>query len=241
MTHFKLFSSFCIITAMLSSTALLALTPPAKVAAGAWFHKKGNVWVLDKAGHRQVWYKNGITKATGKFVNRRREGSWKFYYPNGSKKAAGNFVAGVRQGDWEFYYKSGKTKMKGPYVSGLRSGLWLNYYKNGKMFYKGNYKYNKQNGEWSYFFQKGQLHQKGHFLKGVRYGNWRICVQPAGPCGTERYSHARSPRRSMLSLKIKKKKHSTKNPAALLDSMDSGHVPDRTPSSLSKKSPWRNP
>ena len=253
---------FFVLSALFFSTQVAALARPAAVDRAARFHKRGQVWVLDRNAVRQVWYKNGTLKAKGPFRNGLREGKWIFYHANGKRKAEGSFlhgkqdgewrlyaksgrkvsegryVAGRREGLWSFYFADGRLRLKGPYKRGLREGLWSNYYRSGRIFYTGSYKRGLADGEWSYYFAGGELNQKGSFRRGVRYGAWRVCVQPKGPCGTETYSHSRSPRLSRLKRSFPKSAaRNTKNPAALLEGLDGGGVPDKTPRKL-KESSW---
>jgi antitoxin component YwqK of YwqJK toxin-antitoxin module len=257
---------FCLvgfIGLILASQTLTALNRPSGVNSQAKYLSKAQVWVLDQNNVRQVWYKNGTLKAKGQYIQNKREKQWVFYHTTGKKKAMGSFQAGLRHGNWQFFdksgkqtsegsyqnntkngkwiyqYPSGKKQLQGNYSQGLRIGKWTNYYASSKVFYQGHYENNQPHGKWQYYFKDGTLQQQGAMVRGRRVGAWQVCIQPKGPCGTETYANPKSPRLSRLQLKIPKKIQSTKNPAALLDSLDSGPVPDKAPKGL-EKSNWGN-
>ena len=138
---------------------------------------------------------------------------------------------------WTFYYSSGKVESRGPYVGGLKNGEWISYYDNGQIFYKGNYQNDFAQGNWNYFFQNGQPYQTGEFRKDVRVGEWTICIQPGGPCGKEQLRSGQTPRTTHIDLNTlngdgPQPQGDTSNPKALLESLDTGGVPDEVPSSL---------
>ncbi|MCB1172459.1 MAG: toxin-antitoxin system YwqK family antitoxin [Leptospiraceae bacterium] len=250
--------------ALLILADLNASQPPVGVKKGAIWNEKGQVYVLDQKGQRAVWYKDGTRRASGGLSSKGRDGLWHFYYPNGKIEAKGVYQDGSRNGAWEwyadnavlssrgsykqnskeglweFYYPDQKIKMAGLYQSGRRIGTWKNYYPDGQLFYQGDYNADEPHGNWTYYYKNGQLLQKGQMSKGVRVGSWQICVQPGGPCQTEQNRNPAAPRLSHMQKEspISKSLRSTRDPAALLEGMDAGGVPDQTPHGLKNNNPW---
>lgn len=246
-----------------SNAAASQPQPPKGVPAGATYHTRGKVWVLENAKNQTVWYQNGLKKAEGEYRDRKRAGPWKFWFENGKLKGEGGFQANLREGpwklytktgilrsageyrknrregQWQYYFSSGKVESEGPYKGGLKNGDWVSYYDNGQVFYKGQYQNDLANGLWTYYYKNGKPYQKGQFRKDVRIGQWLICIHPGGPCGKENLRSGQTPRTTRIDIKTlntdargRFKGQDTSNPKALLESLDTGGVPDKVPDSL---------
>lgn len=244
----------------------LAAGRPSRVPAAATFHEKAKVWVLDADGKQTVWYKDGVLKARGDFRSGQREGNWQFWWETGKLKGEGAYRTNRKEGVWKFFYKTGQLKSTGQYVNNLREGTWLtyhrsgrkaaegeyknnykeglwtNYYESGQVFYKGNYRRDMAHGEWTYYFEGGKLHQKGQFRRDRRVGSWYICVFAAGPCQNQAFNNPGAPAFSGMPPAGKSSTaggpRDTSDPMKLLNSMDSGGVPDKVPPGLQKSNGW---
>ncbi|MCR9143097.1 MAG: toxin-antitoxin system YwqK family antitoxin [bacterium] len=200
-----------------------------------------------RQGQWRFWFGNGKIKGEGAFKSNLREGPWKLYRKNGVLRSAGDYVKNRREGHWKFYMTDGKTvESEGPYVGGMKNGEWNSYYDNGQVFYKGQYKNDLADGGWTYFYKNGKPYQKGNFRKDVRVGEWTICIQPGGPCGKEFMRSGQTPRTTRIDLDTlngnSKRRFSgqdTSDPKALLESLDTGGVPDRVPDSIPNSS-WQD-
>ncbi len=183
--------TLCLITLLLCAAHTLQSSGkperPGTIPETAFYLVKHSLWILDHAGVRKVWYKNGRLKAAGAYRKKRREGKWLFYYPNGRKKAQGSYSNGIKAGLWSHYDTEGNVEKEGNYKKGRKQGPWKGYYKNGQVFYQGFFRNNKADGKWIYFYRDGSFFQEGHFQRDVRVGKWRICVHPRGPCSVELY------------------------------------------------------
>jgi antitoxin component YwqK of YwqJK toxin-antitoxin module len=56
------------------------------------------------------YYKNGIKKAEGKFVNLNMQDEWKFYRENGDLWQIGNFKDNQKHGNFVRYDKNGEVE-----------------------------------------------------------------------------------------------------------------------------------
>ncbi len=239
---------------------------PRQVDHQAKYLERARVWLLEKKGQQHVWYADGTPKAHGDFRNNQREGYWKFYYPNGKLKGEGTFVHNLREKLWKLYYDTGALKeegqyeknrkeghwkryypgdvleSEGDYVHGKKEGVWHNYYDNGQAFYTGTYHNDLAEGKWTYFFKNGAAYQSGSYQKDVRVGKWRVCIFPLGPCEDINYHPSATPRMAGLPPPEagSSRARDTSNPAALLESLDTGPVPEQVPEALRKKN-WNNP
>ncbi len=245
--------------------ALFAAEParPGGVAGGARFDERARVWVLQSADRQVVWFESGVKKAEGGFSGNQRVGQWAFFHPGGQRKAEGSYRANLRhgrwrlyddagklrsegdyqnnrrEGEWVFYYASGKVESRGSYQNDRKHGSWQNFYENGQLFYRGEYRQDQAEGQWTYYYSGGQIYQQGAYRADVRSGAWTICVQP-GECSQEVFQSPNVPRRSGVTLESALPARpaaasDTSNPAAILESLDNGGVPDGTPSILNER------
>jgi len=248
----KRFSFFFLLAAALHGM-------PAGVPADAVKHPSG-LWVQRTAAQEGVWFASGQLKARGPLKAGQRQGNWEFFTEKGKLRARGPYEAGKMHGSWEifassgyllasgayrggqkdgpwnYFFSSGKKESEGSYVRGKKHGPWVNYYASGQVFYRGNYEYGQAHGPWEYYFENGKIHQKGQFLSDVRSGSWYICIFSEGPCQSQSFDQPKAPRiSSMPPADSKNFARDTSNPAAVLESMDSGPVPDKVPAGLGNK------
>jgi len=241
------------ITALLFSTGTSLSAkpePPDGVKRGARYFSPARLWVYDKSGKRTVWYSNGVKKAEGSYINKKRTGKWVFRYSNGKMKGFGSFKNGRMEGPWKLYFSSGEIQSEGKYKNNYRSGHWIlyssagrkksegifkngykhgpwtEYYSNGKVFYTGKFCKNLECGHWKYYLVRGLLVKSGRFSRGARVGKWYICVK--GQCGYKHFKASDSPRRSgYVSSPGKRDKRRSgsyrrKEPGRLLDGLGRG-------------------
>ena len=195
-----------------------------------------------RQGQWSFWFPSGKLKAVGAFKDSKREGTWKLYSKKGTLRSTGNYIQNRREGQWQFFMTNGKTEeSEGLYKGGLKNGEWKSYYDNGKVFYSGQYQNDLAHGNWQYFYKNGKPYQKGQFRKDVRVGEWIICIQPGGPCGKEQLRSGRTPRTTRIDLNTIQggsrpgftgRVNDTSDPKALLESLDTGGVPDRVPEGI---------
>ncbi len=231
---------------------------PATVDSKAHYISRAKLWILDSGNHQTVWFSNGNMKATGDFKRSQREGEWKFWFENGNPKGEGRYKNNLKvgfwklyhengtlqsegeyrqnkkQGPWKTYYDSGALESTGSYDMGQKNGPWKNFYGSGQLFYTGIYSNGMAHGEFTYYFKNGNLYQQGSYERDVRVGKWRLCIFAMGPCDNEYYTHPSVPRTAGLPpmSQSNSPKYDTKNPSALLESLDTGPVPDNLPPSI---------
>lgn len=70
-------------------------------------YKNGQVKNSFKNDYLIYYFKSGIVKAEGKYINNKMEGTWKFYRENGTLWQVGNFLNNMKEGKWIRYNKDG--------------------------------------------------------------------------------------------------------------------------------------
>lgn len=65
-----------------------------------------------------VYFKTGIVKAQGPFINKMMEGEWMFYRLSGELWQIGHFKHNVKHGLWIRFDRDGQLEKKENYIEG---------------------------------------------------------------------------------------------------------------------------
>lgn len=139
------------------------------------------------------FYKSGVVKSKGNYLDSKKDGKWIYYYADGKKEQEGNFVENKLKGNWTWYYQNGQVKRtefynrkeqlegtvfeydslgnemtRGDYYNGLREGDW--YYHVGDYKEVGAYTLGLEDGVWNYYYLNGKLAFTGAFDEGEAKG-----------------------------------------------------------------------
>lgn len=137
------------------------------------------------------YHNNSQKSAYGYYVNKQKQGVWRFYdtkgiilseehYQNGKKHGSyivynldgslsreTTFVNGVEHGYRKTYNGSGKLLTEGNYKDGVMDGV-QKIYKNGVLNIVGAYKHAVRDGEWKYYDESGNLIKTEVYQLGVK-------------------------------------------------------------------------
>ena len=140
--------------------------------------------IIDEDGKKQgdwmEYYETGELRASGRYLNSRPIGKWKYYfenkkieitgsytrkgekdgewiwyYPNGSVLSVENYADGLQEGESFFLSIDGDTLEHGLYVEGLEEGRWM--YVNDSVLVEGAYLSGKRDGIWKTYHPNGKL------------------------------------------------------------------------------------
>jgi antitoxin component YwqK of YwqJK toxin-antitoxin module len=67
-----------------------------------------------------------------------------YYYKNGIVRAKGKFIDGLMEGEWIFYRESGHLWQVSNFRNNLKHGSWVRYDKSGNVEYHEFFENNKQ-------------------------------------------------------------------------------------------------
>ncbi|HOF20137.1 MAG TPA: hypothetical protein PLO24_02690 [Bacteroidales bacterium] len=132
-----------------------------------------------------IYYPGGSIAARGIYVNRMKEGRWKFYsssipgYLINEEEYAGNMKNGL---SLKFYSDSSIAE-KVTYRNDKKEGEWIQYYASGKIFLKSSYSGGMLNGKFEVWYENGKPEISGEYRNNLREGRWIIYNED----GTERY------------------------------------------------------
>ncbi len=138
------------------------------------------------------YYMNGKLAATGHYVNKKKEGEWRYYsfyhdsltymetykhdlrngpavtfYPAGDTAQIISFKAGQKDGRWVQYYPGGQLKLTTQYVRNKLEGKFSMYQPDGKNLLQGTYRHDVRTGKWYLFDKKGNLVQTISYTDGI--------------------------------------------------------------------------
>lgn len=140
-----------------------------------------------------IYHPNGYLAAAGRYVNRKKEGLWKFYseftqgyivseelysnnlrqgksvklYPDGTVAEKHNFVNNTSQGEWIKFYPDGTLCLKSSMLNGRIKGKFEAWYDNGNIQFSGEYINDKREGTWLIYERDGTLKYKMEYSNGV--------------------------------------------------------------------------
>jgi len=162
------------------------------------FHPNGVVkaeMFFDKANQKKVKVKmfdsSGELSAEGAYINKEKDGLWKYYgqktklvaeeiyvkgklhgktknyYRSGKIQQIKEYKNGILDGEWKWYYENGKVRLSSGHVAGKRSGQFFIYYNTGAYYIKGAYKNDYKEGPWVIYGEKGNELKSFVFKQGV--------------------------------------------------------------------------
>ena len=123
-----------------------------------------------------LYYPNGLTASTGKYVNQLKEGRWQFFSPTtqGLLISEEEYSGNKKNGIDVKYYPDGKVAEKIFYKNDVRQGECLKYYPDGTLNLKTYYTNGKLNGKFEAFFENGNPEMTGQYKNDLREGEWII-------------------------------------------------------------------
>jgi len=138
-----------------------------------------SVLVFSKNGTEAMatlYYQNGLTASTGKYVNQLKEGKWRFYSVTEKDLliSEAEYSGDKRNGLLVNYYPEGKAAEKLWYKNDMKHGECLKYYPDGTLTLKTNYTNNRLNGKFEAFFENGKPEMFGQYKDNLRVGQWII-------------------------------------------------------------------
>lgn len=129
-----------------------------------------------KEAEAVIYYPDGSIAASGKYINRMKEGKWKFY----SSSIAGYLIneeeysENRKNGLSLKFYSDSSIAEKAIYKNDKKEGEWIQYYANGRIFLKSNYSDGMLNGKFEVWYENGKPEISGEYINNLREGRWII-------------------------------------------------------------------
>jgi antitoxin component YwqK of YwqJK toxin-antitoxin module len=83
-------------------------------------YKNGQIISKIENNRLTYYFKTGIVKAEGAYLDGMMEGEWKFYRENGQLWQVGHFKAGEKHGSWIRYDRDGHIEYDELFVNGKK-------------------------------------------------------------------------------------------------------------------------
>ncbi len=132
------------------------------------FFKEGSDTVKVK-----FYYNNDSIAASGRYVNRKKDGLWKNYsFYSGYLTSENSYKQGEKHGKSTKYYKSGEVNEVIEYKKGVKHGDWKQYFKNGQVKTECAYENGKMTGEYKAYYPNGLPYIVGEYKNGYKEGKW---------------------------------------------------------------------
>ena len=138
-----------------------------------------------KEAHATIYFPDGSVAASGKYVNRLKEGKWKFFSHSvpGYLLNEEEYSKSLRNGLSIKFYADSTIAEKALYKNDKKEGEWIQYYASGKMFLKATYTGGLLNGNFEVWYENGFPEIRGSYKNNLREGKWIIYNED----GTTRY------------------------------------------------------
>lgn len=116
----------------------------------------------------------GYKVGEGIYVNKTKEGEWKYFSEDGNIRSIENYSKGVLNGPYKVFYQETNGVMEeGTYVNGKLDGEVKQYYADGKVHSLVTNKNGLPSGIAYYYYPDGvKKAQGGHDENGKRHGPW---------------------------------------------------------------------
>ncbi|MCI5057043.1 MAG: toxin-antitoxin system YwqK family antitoxin, partial [Flavobacteriales bacterium] len=117
-------------------------------------------------------HKNGLKKASGKYMNQKKDGPWMYFDERGHLSATEDFVNGLKEGEAKIYYDDKTVSEITNWVNGKREGQSIEYFKNGKKKSENTYENDELIGKSVVYYPNGAFKTYGKYEEGVKNGTW---------------------------------------------------------------------
>jgi len=130
---------------------------------------------FDEGGHliEVKVFRSGTLHATGMLDSLgRRSGEWTLFWKEGMRKESGSYLDGKRDGDWTFYARDGRIEQEGGYRAGAWHGAWKWYHSDGSLHRDERYRKGKEDGDFVELSINGDTLARGIYERGLKQGLW---------------------------------------------------------------------
>jgi antitoxin component YwqK of YwqJK toxin-antitoxin module len=138
-----------------------------------------SVMIFSEDGSESIstlYHTNGYIASAGKFVNKLKEGRWKFYSATrkGYLVSEEDYRKNIREGVSSKYYPDNKPSERLVYVNDVKHGEWTQYFPSGNMCLKAYFSNGKLDGGFFTYYDDGKPEYIGQYKNDLRSGTWKI-------------------------------------------------------------------
>lgn len=129
---------------------------------------------LGDTAYAEMYHENGKNAAVGRYINKIKDGEWKYFDEEGRLINLETLKMEVKHGAFKTFYLDGKVYEEKNYEDGQLHGENKRHYSNGQMNYKSNYIRGKRVGDFFVYNIDGKVLVYGKYVDDKRHGTWRF-------------------------------------------------------------------
>ncbi len=124
--------------------------------------------------HVKSFQLDGKVMAEGKFVDRKKDGTWLYFSDvDGKLVLEENYNIGIKEGPVIVFYPStGKPSELTDFKNGRKDGRWIKYFPDGKVSTSGFYVNDTLQGSFRVYGINGKLLMQGQYKNALQEGAW---------------------------------------------------------------------
>lgn len=155
--------------------------------------------------HATLYHENGNIAAVGKYINKIKDGEWKYYNEDGKLITVETYDLETKDGPFIVYYEDGKVYEEKNYANGELDGEKIRYYSNGQINYKALYRNGRRVGDFFVYDVDGKVLVYGKYVDDKRHGTWRFYEESGEFKGEIKYNYGIPENKEELEIQETKK------------------------------------
>lgn len=132
----------------------------------SWFSKNGSVCMT------KHYFPGNILMAEGKYVNEKKDSTWKFYDAPNALVSEESYKNGKKDGVEKNYHQNGMLTEEKTWKDSILNGPWKQYYDDGSIKTEGTYNSGFLEGEIKYYYPGKIISTVGHYQHSIKHGKW---------------------------------------------------------------------
>ncbi len=137
----------------------------------------------------QMFHENGSLQATGKYIDKEKDSTWKYYNRRQALVKKEYYNQGVPDSTWVVYFSiNGEVSETIDYKDGVKHGPWIQYFPEGNVKIRANYEQGKLDGPFIVYYPDGNVLREGKYEDNYRAGVWVTRDREGEPIKKERYN-----------------------------------------------------
>lgn len=147
-----------------------------------YYDSKGKVTIknyfYDEGRKNYTWlmFPNGKVQAEGEYINKQKQGTWKYYNEKGKRITEVEYKDNQKQGKETIYDDEGKEVLQiTTFDKGKREGAFFKSLQSYG-YYTANYKNDVLQGDYKEYYPTKLIRQKGQYINGNKEGKWLVYI-----------------------------------------------------------------
>jgi len=131
----------------------------------------------EKAVKATYYHRNRAILGEGFFVDREKEGLWRFFSDEGILTLENFYQNGLNHGVWKTFYDNGRQAEHITWHRGVQQGLYERYFTTGAVQIRTTYENNQLHGKYEVFYLNGQPRVTGFYKNNIPDKVWTFFGQ----------------------------------------------------------------